>query len=642
MSFLKFFPYTVVALFIFLTSMLAAHLGGRLAAFEKSNVFNDIATSTFDDEEFSLEKWNFDATKQTQIYSFVEFGYSFYANKQSDYGLYIYVYNPQSIEYVAAAAQNKITMSIGETESYTKYPLYFLNSSHGELEGLFYKYKIMLTADQRAEFITALNPEKRIYITAEIELLVKGNQNATAYNVPGTHTYSGYAAGYGENVGNTLIYDRLTPPETITIDLSGNEDGFDKRIYWRSPTSSLGKGHQWQINSVYFSIPNNILKRNNYELRTVDAEWYEYKLVPALVVANKEIYEKLLPYRGVDTFVEENKLINPDIPYNASVLYTFNQNDTDFYRYFSDSWNLDYTPQKQGLLGGYAYYYTSASYNHKGTFINRSIPMLFYTGGANLSEYTVSSNDLAEYCYNYKESYITGHKDINGRDFSNDLFESTVDDGHTAGYNRLTFDTRNKDQYLDINSYDRTHNYWDTLRDYGWTPFFGLFGTQTPNTSLSFEDIPPIYKVTDNDINDDDIENKLFIDSTQVESFKKFYNKVTNDKENPQTVYILRYGLYDYYAARGDIRSGQKYTGERIAECEFRQETAVFDFDIITFGFGDEKEVKIYIPAISSPVDHFTPLTPAWSPYYFNWPAFIIIEVLLLVIFIITKIVRRK
>ena len=65
-------------------------------AFEKINVMDDLADATIGGEPFDLEKYNFDEKKETQILSLVEYCYSFYENKQSEYNLYLYVYNPKA------------------------------------------------------------------------------------------------------------------------------------------------------------------------------------------------------------------------------------------------------------------------------------------------------------------------------------------------------------------------------------------------------------------------------------------------------------------------------------------------------------------------------------------------------------------
>ena len=68
--------------------------------YEQTNVMDDLKGSTINGKPFSLTDYNFDSFKETQILSFVEYCYSFYQNLQDNYGLYVYVYNPQGVSFV--------------------------------------------------------------------------------------------------------------------------------------------------------------------------------------------------------------------------------------------------------------------------------------------------------------------------------------------------------------------------------------------------------------------------------------------------------------------------------------------------------------------------------------------------------------
>jgi hypothetical protein len=114
-------------------------------AFEKINVMDDLANATIGGKPFDLEKYNFDEKKETQILSFVEYCYSFYQEKQEDYGLYVYIYNPKGLKFDTESSLNAIQLATTkETDSaYAKYPLEYINKSDkASYEGLFYKFKI--------------------------------------------------------------------------------------------------------------------------------------------------------------------------------------------------------------------------------------------------------------------------------------------------------------------------------------------------------------------------------------------------------------------------------------------------------------------------------------------------------------------
>lgn len=64
-------------------------------SFEKTNVLNDLKSSTVNGKSFDITQYPFDEGKDAQILSFTEYCYSYKANKRDRYGLYVYVYNPK-------------------------------------------------------------------------------------------------------------------------------------------------------------------------------------------------------------------------------------------------------------------------------------------------------------------------------------------------------------------------------------------------------------------------------------------------------------------------------------------------------------------------------------------------------------------
>ena len=64
--------------------------------YEQTDVMDDLKSSTIGGEPFDLKKYGFNAFKETQVLSLVEYCYSFYQNMQDNYGLYIYLYNYNS------------------------------------------------------------------------------------------------------------------------------------------------------------------------------------------------------------------------------------------------------------------------------------------------------------------------------------------------------------------------------------------------------------------------------------------------------------------------------------------------------------------------------------------------------------------
>ena len=61
--------------------------------FDKTDVLEDLEAATIDDKAFSLEDYAFNEKEQTAVLLLAEYCYSFYENKQGNYGLYLYVWN---------------------------------------------------------------------------------------------------------------------------------------------------------------------------------------------------------------------------------------------------------------------------------------------------------------------------------------------------------------------------------------------------------------------------------------------------------------------------------------------------------------------------------------------------------------------
>ena len=111
---------TAVILALFL--VLCAVMGGQgnlsasaaseiQTAFEESNVLDDLTGGTVGGKKFSLADYPHNSEGKPQIISFTEFCYSYYAEKQGDYGLYVYVYNPQDIAFDTQTSRNWIQLT---------------------------------------------------------------------------------------------------------------------------------------------------------------------------------------------------------------------------------------------------------------------------------------------------------------------------------------------------------------------------------------------------------------------------------------------------------------------------------------------------------------------------------------------------
>ena len=604
--------------------------------FEKTNVLEDLRSSQVNGRDFNILDYPYDSTgelRHPEILTVVEYCYSIRPAQRGNYGVYIYFYNPQGHNLSTATGTNKVTLGVDygkdsdgnvKVTDYEKFELKFCSKSTGDYQNLFYKFKIIdhKSADGKT-VAERVNSNARRYDISEIELLTAGETNATAYTVGGSYIFTGYAKGYGadQNAESTLTCER-TDLETVTLDLAGVTDGVDKRTYWRSNSSSAGKYHQNQINSVFFAIDTDVLERYGYALQRIKAEWWEYKTVPAVIIGDKTIYDKLSMLSGtiIENKNEKYWCSNSYYPYTLSAMYNYEVTDSYSENQYSYTWNYGIGQFSTGGLFSKTIY-NSTRYN------DTLLPMLFYTYGIPTDNYTLSAETLREYCEQYNKSYYKGHIKFNAHDYSADLFMDSVDNGRTRGYNLREFDITDPEDLWQINGYDSNHSWWDKLRD---------FGFWQPSTDDDYADVMPIQMLENKDFGVTDISDHLKVDPNDVERLTDFYNESVKDKNNDgkpdKAVFLFRYALTDYFAQ--DLSVGNTSGAEVSGDAEIRQGTQFFDFDILTLTFNKEGDLTT-LACVSSPIDHWTDYTPSIEGVEPGWLKWFELGVILLIIVVV-------
>lgn len=542
------------------------------SAYEQTNVMDDLKRATINGETFDLTAYNFDEKKETKVLSFVEYCYSFYSEKQDNYGLYIYVYNPKGLTFDTNTNLNCIQFSYGLdlSTNYAKYPLKFLNcSTETNYEGLFYKFRVELTDKQRQTVLSTVNSSGRVYRVSGIELQEKGNTNATEYTVATTYTYSGYAAGYGsnENAASTLTCSR-EESEVLSLEVRPTQ-------YRPSGTNGKNEYTQDSLHSVYFAVPNEMINRYG-TMTAVHATWLDAVLAPALVTGNQTAYEAIKPLLGK----------------NIKDLSAFN------YMYLGA-----YSYQKNGesgslYLGGYTYYNeepllsNDEVINHYyGKDIERLYSMYYSGDGTDSADgYILSSEDILAELKASASKY--GGILVNGK-YSEYMFERVAK------------------EWTDVNvTADETFSLTDELIDKSWwDKFWGLQGDITTNT---FDGISAIYAVKDSDMTGTakEISQRLFINESDHAEFSNYYNA----HKNTSTVYLFRYQVSDYISQEATLlKENTSIFGDSFKTVDtnayFFQQTVNLDFDIIdvTFSNGEKDTV---IPIVSNPIDVVPNATP--------------------------------
>ena len=572
-------------------------------SYEQTDVLDDLSGAVIGGKPFDVRDYPFDERGKPQIVAFAEYGYSFYADNQGDYGLYVYVYNPQGQAIDTATDRNKISLAYGGRENWTKYNLEFLDySSEAGYEGLFYKFRVDI-AENRAEMLDALVQSERIYGISELELSVKNT--VTAYPCMQTYTYSGYAEGYGPELseGSTLACTADGFEKYLTLDV--------RPTYYR-PEGTNGENDYTQdsLHSVYFSVPKDVVEEYG-GLSAVHATWLDAVLAPVLVTGNKAAYDAILPYLG------------QDIGQNTDALDYAYVGDAEF----GATGGFGET----GWGGAFGYNFPEAWMGLGGDGVINStdrvisvLYWLFYAGeGENSADkYILPSETIEEKLVELTEQY--------GGELINDRYSRVLFDGVAEEFTELNIPAEFE---YDLRNEVLGSSWWDKL--------WGI----THDESAAFDGIKAIYEVQegdfvirDNVLDTEETADNLYIAPEDVEAFKEFYDENKADS----VVYLFRYQVSDYISAEASLFEPDDFIGNSWSRTDtnayFMQETVNLDFDIIDLTFTKDN-VDTVIPVVSDPINNIPDGTP---PVYtetdddFDWKTLlgIILGAILLIVFL--------
>ena len=416
---------------------------------DSTNVLDDLNGSMIGGKEFNLADYPYDENSKTQVISFSEYCYSYYSKNQGNYGLYVYVYNPQGKAFDERTERNKIQFSADGGKSYDKYVLQFLNYSHSaDCEGLFYKFKVVFTNEQRKAVLNALDSEKRVYKISSIELSTGGN--VVEYPVVQTYEYTGFAEGYGAFEGSADSLSCKVDGLSLYLTLDVHS------TYYRPSGTNGGAYAQDTLHSVYFSVPNKLIEEYG-EMTAVHATWLNARTSPIFVTGDETVYNAIRAYLGqyVDggdywLLKDENK--NNDLQYaliaskyiesadwnnasygsswlsyNANRRYT--NSDVDLYTlaycFLADNGNADdYTLPAEALVGnkseGVKGWFEEYSATYGGDLVNdRFSSALFSEVAEAFTDVTITADDTfkltdEQISQNWWQQFVGGGYNVTG------------------------------------------------------------------------------------------------------------------------------------------------------------------------------------------------------------------------------------
>ncbi len=599
----KRFNRFIACILLSLFCICAVNVGGNSTAsaesvypFDNTDVMADLESSgTFNINDYFWDYYGI--YKSPSIMNFVEWCYSPF--NPEDFALYIYFYNPQALDIDEDNPSNRIQIaSAYDTYPLTKdsvptnydtYPLIFCSMSTREnYEGMFYKFRVV---DQKGS--DGLYIQDRVYSGErryDVSGVVLANENGDIkeYGVGGTYYFTGYAAGYGpdSNASNTLKNTGFQALETISIEVHPT-------VYRQAGFSDLGAGHQWDINSVYFSVPERYFTEYG-DLQKIKAEWWEYETQPVFVTDNEEAANAFKQYLGVNIGNQQSGL------------------NYRFTNYIITSSGAGV----QNAWKGYTY-----NVEEKANDFNvKRLNTLYYSFYSDLSkDVIVTGEQLKQHMKDYSASAVKGYLPvlIDGQKISADLFTDVLSNGR-ADISHVEDNIHHKVFEFDAN--DKFNMLAYDVNESGFERFLRkLFGGVAIDSEM---DISPIEADIKRYINlsDSNLSNTLLINESDATTFKSFYNSAIS--KNERTI-LFRFAKTDYYSEKVDVFKDDELFGlptwyEDFGDGVVATESVFLDFKIIHLTFQADG-VYTVIPVTQNPINIINDLTPTPEPEAPDW-----------------------
>lgn len=591
---------------------------------ETSDPLDDLSGAVIGGKEFDIADYYWNVNSQPQMIYFAEVGYSFFANEQDDYALYIYVYNPSGIVFDTNSVYNRLELAFGEENiQYDKYTLLFLSYSQaGGCEGLFYKFKVVMSDSQKSTALRRLSSDARVYTVVSMELSSGGEvvDYPVGYDTDtkqgSVYTYTGYTLGYGspQAVESSLTCTVEGFSEYLTLDV-------EQTVY--RPKGDYYNGEQSQLNSCWFTIPDEYIE-NFGDLSKIKYEWYEYVTKPILVTENAEIWRILDGLYGRDI----SELLTDYV-----VLGAFGNYDSAWFGYKGDA---SYWTSNLELNGTYHKFFDFShdvyiTFDGSGNDFD-NFSAVFYTDGESYEDYVVTAEELQEKFL--QNSVALGDTSIVGK-YASALFEDYVQEGRTMGYN-----IAESEQELDI--------YWNTTTKSSlWQQIFGGYDVDT-----TWDSVSAFHYVVESDLSGSDgvVAERLYIAESDVPLLRERYKTAQSAGE---TVVLFRYGSTNYYSMRvGQAYSSSADDDELVTEvlrqwsyedysAYMVQETVFLNFDIISLTFTTDEGVSTEIPAVMSPEDVFSDTAPPLEEnyHYTPWWAYVIVVLAEIIVLLLLRLI---
>lgn len=487
------------------------------------------------------------------LLNFAEFGYA-QIPSESEFGLYLYVYNPSERELSERVGANVVNMAVeydaeGTPTEYAKLSLTVIDRTDNFR---FYKFRVTdgASIEARAREYAAAHGERR-YDVVGIQLWGKGSASADAAednSISATYYFSGYAAGFdvGGSEESTLTC-RVDKLETVPLTVYST-------YYRQDGINGNGAGHHNQLSSVYFAIPKDKIQTYGM-LYAVKCFWNERRTAPIIVTNRQDVYDDVYVRLGTDGSGSDFGIYDRIVP---------------------------------GLGGNPTASWAYNNYKNLLTTTKPYVGYVFQSKGTPILETQISSAEM--------KKWIDDH---NWADF---LFTDDVDEGRTYGAQEHTFYA---DEPFDMTSFNSQADGWEKFV-LSWQQFFGGKSWDWGEDANAIE---PIKYVTNEDFAGTDTVNadNLFVNEVDYGAFKTFYD--TQHEKND--VFLLRFAVTDYWSNFVEVFEADQIFGSGDSGSTYMaRETVFLNFDIIELTFKLEDGTETVLGVVADPIDIISGITP--------------------------------
>ena len=551
---------------------------------ETSDVMEDLSRMYIDGKKFDAAEYPLNVDSDYMLLlNLIEYAWADYGegDDSSAYGLYFYLYNPSGDKPLARGA-HLVQMSVSKSDFYVKYLLKLVSASE---DYRFLKFKL----ENPDVVLDRLWSTTRKYKISGIEIESKA-EGVKDYKIAGTFTFT------GSQSAKTLKcqLDLLT---TVSLQIGDT--------CYRTDTSSLGEYHRNQLDTVYFSIPNELLDLYEYEIYKI--RWQmEQKRITGIVTNSIEGFSDQGAIQYICSYV------------SPSSFYDFADDE------HSETIDWCFVTKEVNGVFDWTWPYT---WNAPGE--NRRDLLSFFTYKPAVGEKMppIDGDELLQYW------------DVHG-----------FNDGSCVGIIPMQVYEIDINDRFNSTDYGSNHNFWQTMLDYGLGSAFKSWWDDTDETL--FEDVKPFEEISLSKIDACDaaeFAQKYYILENDYDSIRSY---VKNAEDSNATTFLFRFNVQDYFAIPGFLVRGVPNPATFQDPNSFYFEEYIYkDFDIMEIHLRDEKGIVTVLPVVMTPTTivpdiEAPPDNPLGSGSDTDWKRIIaiimIVLVVILVIWLITKIKPQR